>query len=73
VNLALPVAGVYVEIVSGTIGTMVVSTGFVAGALRAFAILRGSPAEWVEWMTAAGFAVGVIFGGAIFILDAVFG
>jgi hypothetical protein len=52
---------------------MVVSTGFVAGALRAFAILRGPPAERVEWMTAAGFAVGVIFGGASFILDAVFG
>jgi len=36
----LPIAGVFVEIVSETAGTMVVSTGFLAAALRALTILR---------------------------------
>jgi hypothetical protein len=70
----LPIAGVLVEIVSGAVGTILVSTGFVAGGgLRSVAILRGSSKERVEWMTAAGFAIGAIFAGLFLFLDVVFG
>lgn len=59
------------ELVSGMAGTMVVSTGFFAGALRAVAVLQRSPAEQVEWMTAVGFVGGAVLGAFIFILDLV--
>jgi hypothetical protein len=52
---------------------MVASTGIFAGALRALAILKGSPAERIEWMTAAGFVGGLAFGALIFVIDLVFG
>lgn len=52
---------------------MVFATGLTAGALRAIAILRGFPAERIEWMTAAGFVVGAILGVLVFALDLVIG
>jgi hypothetical protein len=52
---------------------MIASTGIFAGAMRALAILRGSPSERVEWMTAAGFAGGFAFGILLFALDLVLG
>jgi hypothetical protein len=71
--LALSVAGVFVEAISRIAATAVFATGLAASALRAFAILRGSAAEQVEWMTAVGFAVGVALSALIFALDLVFG
>lgn len=67
------VAGVVVEIISGAAGTLLVSTGFLAGVLRALAILRRYPAEQVEWLTAVGFAGGLVFGTLILALDQVLG
>lgn len=64
--------GALLDLVSGIGGTLVVSTGLVAGAMRAFAILRGFPAERIEWMTAAGFAGGVVVASLILMLDVVF-
>jgi hypothetical protein len=68
-----PIAGMVVEIISGAAGTMLVSTGFLAGVLRALAVLRKFPAEQVEWLTAAGFAGGFAFGVLILVFDLVFG
>ncbi len=52
---------------------MLVSTGLLAGVLRALAVLRKFPAEQVEWLTAAGFAGGLVFGALILALDLVLG
>jgi hypothetical protein len=68
-----PIAGLVVELISGTAGTMLVSTGFLAGVLRALAVLRRYPAEQVEWLTAAGFAGGFALGALILALDLVLG
>jgi hypothetical protein len=74
VSLESPsIAGVVVEIISGAAGTLLVSTGLLAGAMRALAVLRRSPAEQVELLTAAGFAVGLAFGALILVLDLVLG
>jgi hypothetical protein len=70
---SLPIAGVVVEIVSGAAATMLLATGFLAGALRALAVLRKFPAEQVEWLTAVGFAAGLVFGILVLILDQVIG
>jgi hypothetical protein len=45
----------------------------MAGALRALAVLRRHPAEQVEWLTAVGFAGGLVFGALILALDRVLG
>jgi hypothetical protein len=66
-------AGIFLDIVSRTGGTMVVSTGLVAGAMRALAILRGFQTERIEWMTAAGFAGGIVLAGLILLIDFAFG
>jgi hypothetical protein len=68
-----PIAGVVVEIISGSAGTMLVSTGLLAGVLRALAVLKKFPAEQVEWLTAAGFAAGLVSGALILALDLVLG
>jgi hypothetical protein len=68
-----PIAGVVVEIISGAAGTMLVSTGLLAGVLRALAVLSKFPAEQVEWLTAAGFAGGLVLGVLILVLDLVLG
>jgi hypothetical protein len=68
-----PIAGLVVELISGAAGTMLVSTGFLAGVLRALAVLRKFPAEQVEWLTAAGFAGGLVFGVLVLVLDLVLG
>lgn len=70
---ALPTAGLLVETVSETVGTLLVATGFVAGALRSLAVLRRSPADRVEWATAAGFAGGLVLGATVYVVDLVFG
>ena len=67
----IPLAGVLVEAISGIAGTLVVVTGLSAGAFRAWAVLRKSLPDEVEWATAAGFAVGAAFGALIVALDAV--
>jgi stage V sporulation protein SpoVS len=69
----LPMVGVVVEVVSGMAGIMAVSTGLVAGAMRAVAILKGFPPERVEWMTAAGFVGGFAAGALVLAFDLVFG
>jgi hypothetical protein len=48
------------EIVSRGAGTMVLITGVLAGCFRAGAVLRRATSERVEWLTAVGFACGVI-------------
>jgi hypothetical protein len=68
-----PIAGIVVELVSEVAGTMLVSTGLLAGVMRALSILRRSPAEQVELLTAAGFAGGLAFGTLILVLDLVLG
>jgi len=68
-----PIAGVVVDLISGAAGTMLVSTGLLAGAMRALAILRRSSAEQVELLTAAGFAAGLAFGTLVLVLDLVLG
>jgi hypothetical protein len=66
-------AGLILEAVSGAIGTLLVSTGFVAGALRSLAVLRRYPAERVEWVTAAGFAGGLVLVLVIYAVDLAIG
>jgi hypothetical protein len=68
-----PIAGMVVDLISGAAGTMLVATGLLAGVLRALAILRKSPAEQVEWLTAVGFAGGLIAGALTLVLDLVLG
>lgn len=68
-----PIAGVVVDLISGAAGTMLVSTGLLAGAMRALAVLRRSSAEQVELLTAAGFAAGLAFGTLVLVLDLVLG
>jgi hypothetical protein len=70
---APPIAGMVVDLISGAAGTMLVSTGLLAGVMRALAILKRSPAEQVELLTAAGFAGGLAFGTLILVLDLVLG
>ena len=62
-----------VDLISGAAGTMLVSTGLLAGVLRALAVLKKSPAERIEWLTAAGFAGGLIAGALTLVLDLVLG
>jgi stage V sporulation protein SpoVS len=66
-------AGIFLDLVSRAGGAVVVSTGLVAGAMRALAILRGFAAERIEWMTAAGFAGGIVLAGLILVIDFAFG
>jgi hypothetical protein len=66
-------AGIFLDLVSRAGGAVVVSTGLVAGVMRTLAILRGFAAEPIEWMTAAGFAVGVVLASLILLLDFAFG
>jgi hypothetical protein len=73
ISSGTPLAGLIVEMVSGTIGTLLVSTGFVAGALRSLAVLRRYPAERVEWVTAAGFAGGLVLAVVIYAMDLALG
>jgi hypothetical protein len=68
-----PLAGIVVKFVSEVAGTMLVSTGLLAGVMRALSILRRSPAKQVELLTAAGFAGGLAFGTLILVLDLVLG
>lgn len=68
-----PIAGMVVDLISGAAGTMLVSTGLLAGVMRALAVLRRSPAERVESLTAAGFVGGLAFGALILVLDLVLG
>jgi hypothetical protein len=70
---ALSIAGVFVEAISRIAATVVFATGLAASVLRAFAILKGFEAERVEWMTAVGFAVGVVLSALIFGFDLVVG
>jgi hypothetical protein len=70
---AIPLAGVYLEVVSSAVGPLVVSTGFCAATLRAAAMLRKLSAQRVEWMTAVGFTIGLLFGASILALDLVLG
>jgi hypothetical protein len=67
----IPVAGVLVEAISGVAGTLVISTGLSAGALRAWAVLKEFPSDRVERATAAGFAAGAAFGALIVAFDLV--
>lgn len=66
-------AGILFDLVSKMGGTVVVSTGLVAGAMRALAILRGFEVERIEWMTAAGFVGGIVLAGLILLIDFAFG
>jgi hypothetical protein len=70
---AIQIAGLFVDFVSGAAGAMVLITGVVAGAMRALAILLGGAPSQVEWMTAAGFAVGIAFSLIVFALDFLWG
>jgi hypothetical protein len=70
---ALPLSGLFTEVVSNASGTMVVVTGLFAGASRTLAILRGAPPSEVERMTAAGFALGAVVAISLFIIDLVWG
>jgi hypothetical protein len=45
---------------AGSAGTVVVITGVLAGCFRAAAVLWRSSLDRVEWLTAIGFACGVI-------------
>jgi len=62
-----------VNLISGAAGTMLVSTGLLAGVMRALAVLRRIPGERVELLTAAGFIAGLAFGTLILVLDLVLG
>ena len=48
------------ELASDGAGTIVVITGAFAASARAGAVLWREPPERVEWITAAGFAVGAV-------------
>lgn len=71
--LEVPLAGVVIDVVSGTLGMMLLVTGAVAGMLRAGAVLAASEPERVEWLTAAGFAGGVAIALLVLALDTVLG
>jgi hypothetical protein len=66
-----PIAAAPSEAVLGAIETMAIVTGVFAAGARALAILKGFPPDRVEWMTAAGFAVGVVAAISIFVFGAV--
>jgi hypothetical protein len=66
-------AGLLLDAVSNVVGPLVVSTGFCAAALRALSVLRRFSAAQTEWLTAAGFAGGLVFGVLVLILDLVLG
>jgi hypothetical protein len=68
-----PIAGVVIEIVSGTAGMAIVVTGLVAAALRALAVVGGSSPERVEWMTSIGFFGGAVVSMVFLALDLVVG
>ena len=55
----LPLA-LLLEFVSNLGGSLLVVTGALAGALRAWAVLTESPPDRIEWMTALGFAIGAM-------------
>lgn len=67
------VAGVLLEFIARTGGTLVLATGFIAGVMRALAILGRFETDRVEWMTAAGFAGGAAIGTLALVLDLVIG
>jgi hypothetical protein len=64
---------VLIDLVSETVGAMVVFTGFFAAFLRTLAVFRRSAEDEVEWMTAAGFAGGFAAATILLALDAVLG
>ncbi len=68
-----PIAGVLLEFVARTGGTLVLASGFIAGTMRALAVLGGFAAERVEWTTAAGFVGGAAFGALVLVADLVIG
>jgi hypothetical protein len=69
--LEIPLAGIVIELVSGVAGTMILLTGLLAAAFRAFAILAESQPERVEWLTAVGFLSGLVFSALFLALDVV--
>jgi hypothetical protein len=69
--LIFALSAVLTEFISGIAGSMVVVTGVAAGSARAWAVLRKSPHERIEWMTAVGFALGAVFTIAIVCIDSI--
>lgn len=67
-SVALPSAFL-LDVVSDIAGALLVLTGVAAGSLRTWAVLTGQSIERVEWLTALGFALGVLSAILIVVID----
>lgn len=66
---ALPLAGIFTEVLSDAAALVAVTTGLLGGAARYGAVLAGRTDRDVERVTAFGFFFGFVFGVFILFVD----